>query len=121
MKDEQDKLRRALPRLIQILSSGDRRQGDINNFIRSDSVVIIVLLTDEDDCSSPNPEVYNNQSETLIVELGAEFDGLNSVNYRCAAFENVLFGVDRYDLLAQLVANPEDLVYLGPIRKRVFS
>lgn len=87
-------------------------KGDINNFVREDSLLVVLLVTDEEDCSTPNAEVFNPSSTTLRVSLPAEFDGKNTSNYRCTAFANELFNVERYvKNLLELRADPGNLVF----------
>lgn len=57
---------------------------------------MIILLTNEEDCSTPIAEVFNDDSTSLRVNLPAEFDGLSTVTYRCFAFADQLFDTSRY-------------------------
>ncbi len=87
-------------------------KGDINNFVREDSLLVVLFVTDEEDCSTGNAEVFNDSSNSLRVSLPAEFDGKSTINYRCPAFADQLFKVQRYiDGLLNLRADPGNLVF----------
>lgn len=79
--------------------------GDTNNegFIRSDSVLAIILVTDEEDCSVRDPELFNPSGAF----------GATSPNLRCFAHPETLHGIARYvDGLLQLRPNPGRLIYV---------
>ena len=83
---------------------GTTGHGDIAGFIRADSVLAIVMLSDEDDCSARDPEIFNPASATY---------GATDLNLRCFAHEDAaLHPVSRYvDGLLQLRRSPGRLVF----------
>ncbi|MEM1417583.1 MAG: hypothetical protein AAGH15_21985 [Myxococcota bacterium] len=88
---------------------GTRGQGDANRvegrdparFLRPDSVLAVVAMTDEDDCSVAEPELLDPSSERYVGDL----------NLRCFNYPEALHPVERYvdGLLA--LRPPERLVY----------
>ncbi|MBX3272449.1 MAG: hypothetical protein KF729_19475 [Sandaracinaceae bacterium] len=77
--------------------------GANNGFVRDDSVLAIIPLTDEEDCSALNPEIYNPSSATY---------GGTDLNLRCFAYPETLHPVSRYvDGLLQLRTRPGLLIY----------
>jgi hypothetical protein len=60
---------------------------DNAGFVRDDSVLAIVMLTDEEDCSSRNPEIFNPGSST--------FAGTD-LNLRCFTYPEVVHPIERY-------------------------
>jgi len=83
---------------------GTRGHGDVENagFVRPDSVLAIVLLTDEDDCSALEPELFNTSSTTYLSDL----------NLRCSQFPEALHPIDRYvGGLVSLRPDPSPLVF----------
>ncbi|HEY8429936.1 MAG TPA: hypothetical protein VIL20_16250, partial [Sandaracinaceae bacterium] len=77
--------------------------GANNGFVRKDSVLAIIPLTDEEDCSAHDRELFNPTSPTYPTEP----------NLRCFAHgEQALHPVSRYvNGLLQLRAQPNLLVY----------
>jgi hypothetical protein len=89
--------------------SGVTGQGDRANagFLRAGSVLAVVLVTDEEDCSTSNYALFDVDEE--------RFSGV-SLNLRCNTFgdgaSSVLYPTDRYvDGLLGLRARPELLVF----------
>ncbi|MFK8003078.1 MAG: hypothetical protein AB8H86_26145 [Polyangiales bacterium] len=85
--------------------NGSRGHGDVANegFAREDSLLVVVMLTDEDDCSAANPDIYNRDSATFTDP---------DLNLRCSRYEDAaLHPVERYvdGLLA--VHPPERLLF----------
>lgn len=58
--------------------------GANEGFLRPDSVLVIVYVTDEDDCSTPAAEMFNPSAD------------LGSLNVRCALHEEMLYPISRY-------------------------
>lgn len=82
------------------LGHGD---GMNNGFLRSDSALAIVLVTDEEDCSVP---AYN-----LFYQNDPAYSG-TGINLRCSTFDSALYPVSRYvDGFRQLRENPGLLIY----------
>jgi len=80
--------------------------GRINEgFLRPDSVLGVIYLTDEDDCSTPNAEMFNPSR-----------DDLGPLNVRCALREDQLHPLSRYvDGLRGLRPGREDDVVVAAI------
>ena len=85
--------------------NGSRGHGGGANedFVREDSLLVVVMLSDEDDCSANNPDVYNRDSVSFSDP---------DLNPRCSRYEDeALHPIQRYvdGLLA--VHPPERLLY----------
>ncbi|MCA9580647.1 MAG: hypothetical protein KC416_02560 [Myxococcales bacterium] len=88
--------------------------GEANGFVRDDSLLVVLLITDEEDCSAADPEVFNADSETYKLES-------SKINVRCNRFPEALHPVEvdgdatqsRYvqGLLALREENPAFLVF----------
>ncbi len=87
-------------------SQGSIGHADNTNtgFIRPDSVLAIVLLTDEEDCSAADPGLFNPASPTYAGDL----------NLRCFMYPQAVHPIDRYvqGFLATR-DNPADLVWIA--------
>lgn len=70
---------------IEFLSGTGHADGANAGFLREDSVLAIVMLTSENDCSARNREIYSSTGR-----FGGE------LNLRCAQYEEQLFDVQRY-------------------------
>lgn len=55
-------------------------------FVRADSVLAVILVTDEDDCSVSDPDIFNPSSTTYAGNL----------NLRCADYPEALHPISRY-------------------------
>lgn len=77
-------------------------------FVRDDSVLAIVIVTDEEDCSLADPSLANVHEP--------RFQGVN-INMRCSRFHETQHPVSRYvdGLKALRADNPELLVVAGII------
>lgn len=84
------------------LGHGDREN---DGFVSDDSVLAVVLLTDEEDCSAIDPDLFNPSSATY---------GATDLNLRCFAHaDRALHPVRRYvDGLLQLRSVPDRLVFV---------
>jgi len=84
---------------------GTRGHGDGDNegFLRDDSVLVVLHLTDEDDCSAEDPELFDPGSSRYSSDLNA----------RCMRFPDALHPASRYvdGLLEARDASPARLVY----------
>ena len=82
---------------------GELGHGDFENagFLRSGSVLAVTVLTDEDDCSVENPELYDPGSTF--------FD--NFPNVRCALYPEFLHPVHRYVSGLRALREASDLVF----------
>jgi len=72
-------------------------------FLRADSVLAVILLAEEDDCSASDGDLFNSASTTYPLEL----------NLRCATYPEALHPVSRYvdGLLALRPDHPERVVF----------
>jgi len=74
-------------------------------FLRDDSILTIVYFTDEDDCSTPNGELFNPTR-----------DDFGPMNVRCALNPTELYPVERYyEALMDLRPGSEDLLIVTAI------
>ncbi|MCA9607148.1 MAG: hypothetical protein KC619_16190 [Myxococcales bacterium] len=68
-------------------STPGHADGSNEGFVRSGSLLAIILVTDEEDCSARDPEVFYRDSPTYTVDL----------NLRCFEYEEqALHPLDRY-------------------------
>lgn len=71
-------------------------------FLRSDSLVGLIMLTDENDCSASDPELFNPSSATYAGNL----------NLRCFSYPSAVHPVSRYvSGLQAAVGDPSRLVF----------
>ncbi len=92
----------ASPRFLgNTAGHGDRAHA---GFVRDDSLLAIVVFSDEDDCSARDPELFNRDSAAYNADL----------NLRCFAFAGeALHPLDRYvDGLLQLRRSPDRLAFM---------
>jgi hypothetical protein len=74
-------------------------------FLRNDSLIAIIFVTDEDDCSTPNGELFNPAREDF-----------GPMNVRCAINPGDLYPIERYyDGFTGLRRGNEDLVVVAAI------
>ena len=72
-------------------------------FIRPNSALAIILVTDEEDCSVTDPDLFNTSS--------ARYSSVD-LNLRCFSFPDVLYPVERYvNGFLQLRQNPNLLIF----------
>ncbi len=95
---------------------GTRGQGDLANqgLIRPDSLLAIILLSDEEDCSASDPAVFDAQSP---LSLADPIPGVAGQNTRCARLASqVTHPITRYiDGLLDLRRDNPDLLVFAPI------
>jgi len=76
--------------------------GANSGFLRSDAVLGAILLTDENDCSAADPELFNPSSSVYTADL----------NLRCFSYPGALQPVSRYvDGLQAAVDHPDQLIF----------
>ncbi len=79
-------------------------EGASHGFVREESVLVIILLSGEDDCSSPERALYDDRDPTFSARGGP----------RCLAYGDALFSIERYiDGLGGLRRRPERIVFAG--------
>lgn len=107
------------------MTTGGRGDGSNNNFLRPDSLLAVILLTDGDDCSSKDLRAYAPnfpKSSDPSADAARERDSYLTVsgneNFRCTSILNpnwqsqALYDVQRYvDGLLALRPLPELLVF----------
>lgn len=84
---------------------GSLGNGDAENmgFLREESVLVVLELSDEEDCSSHDPERF--------LQFGGAYDGVDP-NQRCYVGGGTELRPSRYvEGLSSLRANPSDLVF----------
>jgi len=73
--------------------------GPNDGFLRADTIVVILFITDEEDCSAQDPTMFDISSLTY------------GVNLRCYYEKSKLFPVSRYAAdFRSLRSNPDDVV-----------
>ncbi len=85
-------------------SEGTPGHGDNTNagFVRADSVLAVLEVTDEDDCSVSDPELFNPSSLLYTEDL----------NLRCHAHPDAMQPVARYaDGLLAMRTDPGDVIF----------
>jgi hypothetical protein len=85
-------------------ANGTVGHGDGENagFLRPDSLLAVILVTDEDDCSVRDPDFFERDSAAYPT----------NINLRCAEHPEGLHSVERYvDGLLALRDNPDRLVF----------
>ena len=72
-------------------------------FLRDDSLLVVLMITDEDDCSALDPDVYNRMSTRYPAP---------ELNLRCFQYTEAVHPVERYTqgLLATR-ADPDLLIF----------
>ncbi|MEM1413758.1 MAG: hypothetical protein AAGH15_02595 [Myxococcota bacterium] len=87
----------------RVEGSGSAMDPDDDQFVRPNSLLAIVALTDEDDCSVREPDLYNPSSTRFRGDL----------NLRCFNHPEAVHPVSRYvnGLLALRASQPSLLVY----------
>lgn len=97
--------------------TGGHSDGVNAGFLREDSVLVVVFITDEEDCSSPNDEMFNLESAVYPRER---------LNVRCADNPDQLYAPTRYAqgllrvhpanqlVVASLVGVPTDIAGEAP-------
>ncbi len=100
---------------LDTLGHGD---GANAGFVRSDSVLSVVLLTDESDCSAADLDLFNLTSSTYVADL----------NLRCFTYPEALHPISRYVdgfralrptfdrfVFTTIAGVPADLIDDGPV------
>ena len=88
--------------------NGSRGHGDGANegFLRPDSLLAIIMLTDEDDCSALNPDLFNRDSATFTDP---------DLNLRCSRYaDQAVHPISRY-VDGLLALRSPDLLVFGAI------
>ncbi len=77
--------------------------GPHRRFVRPDSILVVVMVTDENDCSALDPGIFDPRSDRYSADL----------NLRCFSYPTALHPIERYvdGLLALRASEPGRLVY----------
>ncbi|MBC7171512.1 MAG: hypothetical protein H5U40_03750, partial [Polyangiaceae bacterium] len=94
--------------------------GANEGFFRDDSVIAIVAVTDEEDCSTPDPDLFIFDPRESPNQDPAHNDYATidyRVNTRCQFFEQKLYNIQRYvdGLRALRPDEPNKIVFAGII------
>jgi hypothetical protein len=96
---------------VAILES-DRNTANFG-FNREDALLAVILITDEDDCSTTDPRVFDT-----VITPGTPYDGPLTTggdlqpNLRCWWHSNALQPVERYvEEVAKLKSDPSQIVF----------
>ena len=73
--------------------------GVNGGFLREDSLLAIVMVTDEDDCSSEDVDLYDIESASPIYPVPRSETGQPAPNLQCFAYRHV-----QYDVLKRYVS-----------------
>ncbi len=86
-----------------VMGTSGHADGANVGFLRDDSILVILVVTDENDCSALDPEVFNPTSRVYTGDL----------NLRCFAHPGAVHPVERYidGLLALRSDQPDRLVF----------
>jgi len=99
--------------LESILASKDN--GANAGFNRDDALLAVILITDEDDCSSTTPLVFDVESrDASLNELQGPFTSMDELqfNLRCYEHQDELQAIERYiDGIAALKSDPSQIVF----------
>jgi hypothetical protein len=89
-------------------AAGHGHGSDENKgFLRSDSLLVVVVVSDEDDCSTDHNEIFAEPDERSDDPIANE-----PVNLRCILHEDKLYAVSRYvDGLKMLRPHNENVVF----------
>ncbi len=81
--------------------SSGHADGANAGFLRPDSILATILMTDENDCSASDPGIFDPASGTYTADL----------NLRCTHYDTALHPIQRYvDGLRATRSDPNDLV-----------
>lgn len=73
-------------------------------FLRPDSLLVVVVVTDEDDCSAEDPGIFSSDPNDPVA--------LQPINLRCALNPDALYPVERYvDGLKALRPNNDNVIF----------
>ncbi|MGE3631742.1 MAG: hypothetical protein AB7P00_17670, partial [Sandaracinaceae bacterium] len=88
--------------LTFFMGTSGQADGPNAGFLRPDSILATVVLTDENDCSASDGELYNMSSSVYTADP----------NLRCFANPSALYDPSRYiDGLRATRSNPNDVVF----------
>ena len=84
------------------MGTSGHADGINNGFVRDDSVLAVLVLTDENDCSAADPEIFNPDTSVYRGDL----------NLRCFQYPEAVHPIERYvDGLLALRTDPDRLIF----------
>ena len=90
---------------VRFVAGQPHGDGANAGFVRDDAVLAVVMVTDEDDCSIADPELYN--PESLVYPWSEDARG----NLRCIRYAEALQPVSRFvDAVRSVKESPDDLL-----------
>ncbi len=98
----------------------DRGDGVLEGFVRPDSLLAVVVITDEDDCSSADLDLYDVDAVEARYPVPSYRDSNNVLRFaatrQCAAYRDVQHPISRYvDGLLALRPGAEDRLIFAVI------
>ena len=100
---------------LEAILASDRNTANAG-FNREDALLAVILITDEDDCSTTDPRVFDVEARPSNPYQGPFADpptnSLVQFNLRCWAHQQALQQIRRYvDGIANLKADPSQVVF----------
>ncbi len=94
-------------------SDADCRNSANVGFSRADSLLAVILITDEDDCSTTDPRVFDVTNLSEGAYFGPKTSGGDvQFNLRCWEHREALHDIERYvDGIAALKDDPSQVVF----------
>ncbi|MBW2463091.1 MAG: hypothetical protein JRH11_15685 [Deltaproteobacteria bacterium] len=85
------------------MGTSGHSDGANSGFLRDDSILVVLVVTDENDCSARDPELFNPSTSIYTGDL----------NLRCFTYPGAVHPVERYidGLLALRSEQPDRLVF----------
>lgn len=90
---------------IEFLAGRGQADGANAGFLREDSVLAVVVVTDEDDCSTRDAELFNPESERYPAPDRA------ASNLRCFTYPEALHPVERFVVGLTRLRRPDSFVF----------
>jgi len=100
---------------LESILASDRNSAN-SGFNRDDALLAVILITDEDDCSTTDPRVFDVEERSSNPYQGPfadpPTDSLVQYNLRCLAHKEALQDLKRYvDGIAALKTDPSQVVF----------
>ncbi|MGB5349179.1 MAG: hypothetical protein WBN10_06230 [Polyangiales bacterium] len=100
---------------LEAILASDRNTAN-GGFSREDALLAVILITDEDDCSTTDPRIFDVDARPSNPYQGPfadpPTDSLVQFNLRCWEHKQVLQQIQRYvDGIANLKADPSQVVF----------
>ncbi|MBT8465738.1 MAG: hypothetical protein HKP36_13995 [Myxococcales bacterium] len=100
---------------LEAILASDRNTAN-GGFSRDDALLAVILITDEDDCSTTDPRIFDVEARPSNPYQGPFADpptnSLVQFNLRCSAHKTALQAIQRYvDGIANLKSDPSQVVF----------